>query len=120
MKKIIFGLLLTVGFSTVAFANTTIKNDELKESSKELTKTQTIEKVIEKTVSKEVVVVYKYNGYSCTITGITKYYDSCGNYDGSSVDYTYEASGSACGDSDGGAIMKISRMNTGLGDCWIG
>lgn len=120
MKKLLFGLILTIGLSSVSYASVATEKYEFlgyKESDHDKV---IVKKIIQSTNSKEVALVYVYYGTSCTISHITKWYDSCGNYVSSDVDYSYTASGSACGSNEGGIIMKVSRMNTGFGDCWVG
>ena len=114
MKKIILGLVLTVGISGIALANNSLPNvSEHKMETKVVTK---------ESGDKKQVITYNYvNGvlFSCTIATHTYEYNNCGKVVGVWKE-SYEATGSACtaaGTVDGGLIIKVERYNNCFGNC---
>ncbi len=117
MKKLLLGLLLTVGVSGYSFANLIDKNI-LENSYQTKTELTTIEDS-NGNIDKKIYVTYNYKGdilVSCTIATHTAVYDTCGNLTGYWRE-SYEASGAACAGIEGGIKITLRRMMSGFGDC---
>lgn len=111
MKKIILGLFLTVGISSMALANNSVPNvSEYKMETKVVTK---------ENGDKKQVITYKYvNGilFSCTIGIHTTIKDNCGSVIGVRKE-SYEASGGACNGIEGGVAIYTRTEHLLSGNC---
>lgn len=98
MKKLILGLLLTVGISGVSFAKEIDKKNE----------NYDFDKLINYTNNDLSMKTQNYDLLSCTIATHVRMYDECGSLL-MTVKTSEEASGEACGGNEGGIIINVSN-----------
>ena len=104
MKKLILGLLLTVGISGVSFAKDITNENEKKDVTK--TESQNV-----KTTEENDVNLLS----DCTIVTVFRINGICGGSYGD-VKFAEEATGDACNGNEGGIIFNVEKFE--VDDCF--